>query len=310
MITTLPLIPNKAPVEARYVLGPAADYLVTAAQHRQHAAPGAITPDGARLDARLLLASVMGRDDAVLPHEMLVTWCEELADAFKALLQRRACGEPVSRIRGWREFWSLRFEITPATLDPRPDSETLVQATLAWVDRDTDKPARVLDLGTGSGALLLACLSELPYSSGVGLDISPDAIEVALRNADALALADRAVFHCADFARGHTELGQFDIVLCNPPYIPSSDILCLAPDVADFEPMSALDGGDDGLDCWRAVLPTIQKRLAAGGRAFLEIGAGQGDGVAAIALMVGLSTVERHPDLSGEIRCLELAHES
>lgn len=308
MTTIPPRMPGQAGVEARHVLGPAAEYLVTASQKSRKAVQPAITPDGARLDARLLLAHALGRDDAVLPHETLVAWNRDHADAYAELLIRRASGEPVSRIRGWREFWSLRFDITSATLDPRPDTETLVEAALAWVGSDIGKPMRLLDLGTGSGALLLACLSELPSARGIGLDISQDAIDLATRNAKALGLAERVEFSCADFAEDQIGLGRFDLVLCNPPYIPSSDIAGLAPDVADFDPMGALDGGEDGLVCWRAVLPAIYRWLAADGRAYLEIGAGQGDEVAFIAAQAGLVTLARHPDLSGEIRCLELGH--
>ena len=309
MTYSLPHIPGHSGVEARHVLGPAAEYLVAASCNNGDAVEPAITQDGARLDARLLLAYTVGRDDPVLPHETLISWNQKHADKFTGLLMRRASGEPVSRIRGWREFWSLRFDITAATLDPRPDSETLVEAALAWAGSDMDKALRLLDLGTGSGALLLACLSELPAARGIGIDISPDAIAVAAHNARSLGLAARADFHCSDFAVDQNDLGLFDILLCNPPYIPSTDIQTLAPEVVDFDPMSALDGGDDGLVCWRSVLPVIQARLTNGGHAFLEIGAGQGDDVSTIAAEAGLRTLARHTDLSGEIRCLELGRD-
>lgn len=309
MTKLLSHIPSLSGVEARHVLRPAAEYLVATSRNANDAVEHTITPDDARLDARLLLAHALCRDEAVLPHEMLVSWDQNRVDKFAGLLLRRAKGEPVSRIRGWREFWSLRFDITAATLDPRPDSETLVEAALAWVASDREKELRLLDLGTGSGALLLACLSELTNARGIGIDISPGAVETATHNSEALGLAERADFRCADFASDQMDVGLFDIVLCNPPYIPSSDIEDLAPEVADFDPMSALDGGADGLVIWRAVLPAIQAVLTDGGHAFLEIGAGQGDDVAAIAAGVGLKTLARHRDLSGEIRCLELGHD-
>lgn len=308
----VPEIPAHAGVEARDVLLPAARYLMAARSDVSEFDPhGGQTPaDDSRLDARLLLAVVLGRDEAVLPHETLADWSAAQADRFAALLLCRAAGEPVSRIRGWREFWSLRFDLVPDTLDPRADSETIVEAALAITASDRNAGHRFLDLGTGSGALLLACLSELPNASGVGVDISATAIQAARRNATKLNLDHRAEFHCADFGTDLSMLGIFDLVLCNPPYIPTSDIATLAPDVARYDPVRALDGGDDGLESWRMVLPTIGRHLApageiSAGRAVVEIGAGQADAVDQIALKAGLLPVKRHSDLSGEIRCLE-----
>ena len=257
----------------------------------------------AALDARLLLALALGRDEAVLPHESL-GWTDASAAGFSQLLARRIAGEPVSRIRGWREFWSLRFALSADTLDPRPDSETVVEAALAWVGRRREASLRLLDLGTGSGALLLACLSEMPGATGIGVDLSAGALVTAAANAARLGLEDRTRFVEGDFADPQAGAGEFDLILCNPPYIPRRDIEQLAPEVARFDPKRALDGGDDGLDCWRRLMPRLRQGLARNGRAFVEIGAGQEDAVISLAQQAGLQAAGTRPDLSGTIRCL------
>jgi release factor glutamine methyltransferase len=262
--------------------------------------------DTSQLDARLLLATALQRDDAVLPHETLDRWTADDAAALNGLVERRIAGEPVSRIRGWREFWSLRFMLSPDTLDPRPDSETLVAAAVA-AGRQTKAP-RILDLGTGSGCLLLACLAELSDASGCGVDISSNAVETARQNAGALGLSGRARFQTAAFADDLTALGSFDMVISNPPYIPSAEIASLAPEVASFDPARALDGGGDGLESWRQVMPAIGRQLAKTGSAFVEIGAGQAPQVTPIALAAGLQVTATHADLAGVVRCLALTH--
>jgi release factor glutamine methyltransferase len=221
-------------------------------------------------------------------------------------------GEPVSRIRGWREFWSLNFELSAATLDPRPDSEILVERAIAYGkerlgdgrDHGRDQGLRLLDTGTGSGCLLLACLSELPLATGLGIDINPDAIDMAAHNAGALGLADRATFAVADFTASMEGFGCFDIILSNPPYIPSAQIATLSSEVAVHDPLLALDGGQDGLDCWRRLMPEMAKLLSARGHIFVEIGDGQGAAVTALARAAGLSAAGVFADLSGTQRCL------
>ena len=250
------------------------------------------------LDTRLLLAMALGREDAVLPHESL-GWTDDAAAGFSKLLARRCAGEPVSRIRGWREFWSLRFALSADTLDPRPDSETVVEAALAWVGRRREASPRLLDLGTGSGALLLACLSEMPGATGIGVDLSGGALATAAANAARLGLAERTEFIEGDFADPQAGAGVFDLILCNPPYIPRSDIEQLAPEVVRFDPKRALDGGDDGLDCWRRLMPRLRQGLARNGRAFVEIGAGQEEAVTSLARQAGLQAAGTRPDLSG-----------
>ena len=290
---SLPPADPDAP-EARSILVPA--------QARLHDAG----IDSAALDARLLLGMAIGRDDAVLPHETLLGWTDEHGGALDAMIERRRAGEPVSRIRGWREFWSLRLALSPDTLDPRPDSETIVTAALAWAKQRGGR-LRLLDLGSGSGALLLACLSELPRASGVGIDISAGAVRTAAANATRLGLGDRAVFTEGDFADPAAGGEGFDLVLCNPPYIPQAEIGGLAREVAGFDPRLALDGGDDGLVSWRRVMPRIVEGLAPGGRAFVEIGAGQQAQVTAIARVAGLQAVGDAGDLAGIVRCLAFA---
>ncbi|MEX0503228.1 peptide chain release factor N(5)-glutamine methyltransferase [Alphaproteobacteria bacterium LSUCC0719] len=260
--------------------------------------------DSPALDARLILGIVLGRDDAVLPHETLIDWTAGKRLRFDALIARRMAGEPVSRIRGWREFWSLRFDLSPDTLDPRPDSETIVAAALAWVGDRRNEKFRILDLGSGSGALLLACLSELPQAHGVGIDISAGAVSVASANADRLGLGDRASFVEGDFASSDAGGDGFDLILCNPPYIPLADIGGLASEVVDFDPHRALDGGDDGLHSWRRLMPRMARGLAAGGQAFVEIGAGQQQQVTALACAAGLRPAGDAADIAGIVRCL------
>jgi release factor glutamine methyltransferase len=233
---------------------------------------------------------------------------------FQTYIQRRLAGEPVSRIRGWREFWSLSFELSAATLDPRPDSEILVERAVAF-GRDHpgvagEENLRLLDMGTGSGCLLLACLSELTMATGVGIDINPDAIEMAAHNAGVLGLADRAVFSVADFTTSLKRLGCFDIILSNPPYIPSAQISTLSSEVALHDPLLALDGGQDGLDCWRVLMPEMAKLLSTQGRIFVEIGDGQEADVTALADAAGFSAAGVFADLSGTQRCLAFSRRS
>ena len=167
---------------------------------------------------------------------------------------------------------------------------------------------RFLDLGTGSGCLLLACLSELPDATGLGLDISSAAVDIAAQNATHLALAERADFATASFADDLDAYGMFDLVICNPPYIPAGEVATLAPEVTKFDPARALDGGEDGLASWREVLPAIARRLASDGQAFVEIGAGQQAAVTAIAADCGLTIFQSHADLAGIVRSLGMRH--
>ena len=292
-------------------LDPDSIYEQLEARHVLHPLSAALQQAGitsAISDARCMLGIVLGRDDAVLPHEIIARWQPEQSRALDVLRQRRQTGEPISRMRGWREFWSMQFRLSSATLDPRPDSETVIEAALGWA-RHQAPAARILDLGTGSGCLLLTCLAELPQASGVGIDISADALDMAAMNASQHGLSSRTMFYQQDFATDLTAHGQFDVILSNPPYIPSADIEMLDADVRHFDPVAALDGGVDGLACWRVLCPQIATLLSHGGMAFVEIGAGQGKSVAMLGRASGLRWVESFADLSGQERCLQFQKE-
>jgi len=255
----------------------------------------------ARREARVLLAAALGWDRAELLARSDVNLGEAARTRLAEMVARRAAREPVARILGYREFWSLRFELSPETLDPRPDSETLVEAALAALG-DRDRPYRVLDFGTGSGCLLLALLSELPNAEGLGIDSAAGALDVARRNAAALGMAPRARFQHGDWGLGLD--GAWDVVLANPPYIASSEIETLMPEVARFEPRPALDGGVDGLDAYRALAPAVRRLLASDGIGVLEVGAGQSGDVKRLLEGEGLVLRTLRHDLSGVDRCL------
>lgn len=258
----------------------------------------------ARLDARLLLASVDGMSASAVLLDPGRVLAADVESAFDQLVERRARREPVSRILGRREFWSLDFAISLATLDPRPDSETLVEAALAQFEPEPRR--RVLDLGTGTGCLLLSVLSERPKWVGLGIDIAEEAVAVARANARTLELSERAHFQTGDWGKGLA--GTFDLILSNPPYIPSSEIAGLSPEVTSFDPLRALDGGTDGLDAYRALAPTLLRLLTPQGRAVIELGKGQVAAIAGIMEAAGLRALERRQDLAGVERCLVLGH--
>jgi release factor glutamine methyltransferase len=255
----------------------------------------------ARHEARLILAVALEIDPAMVLGYPERPVDDESRARFDGLVERRLKHEPFSRLKGMREFWSLDFALSPETLDPRPDSETLIDAALAHLP-DRLAPLRLLDFGTGTGCLLLALLSELPNATGLGIDILPGAVETACRNALALGLSARAQFSLGDWDRGIE--GEADVILANPPYIPSQEIPSLAPEVAAYEPRGALDGGPDGLDAYRALAPATQRLLTRGGLACIEIGAGQASPVAGLLRKSGLMINEIRYDLSGLARCL------
>mgnify|MGYP003638922732 CR=1 FL=1 len=262
----------------------------------------------ARRDARLLLAEALGVEAHRLILEPQTNVPPAAADRFAGFVAARAARVPVSRILGRREFWGLTFRLSPATLDPRPDSETLVEAVLkAFPDRTA--PLRVLDFGTGTGCLLLAVLSEYPNATGLGIDKAEDAVATASANAVDLGLAGRAEIRLGDWGQGLGGQGvgePFDIILSNPPYIEAAVVPALAPEVARHDPLLALAGGADGLDAYRRLLPDVARLLAAQGHAFLELGQGQAADVAALAQQCGLIQRALHADLAGIARCLEL----
>jgi release factor glutamine methyltransferase len=257
---------------------------------------GVDTPD---LDARLLVGHALGLDHSALAAAAARALTQAEAERLEAVLARRLAHEPVARIRGSKEFWSLPFAVTPDVLVPRPDTETVVEAALAVVARD--RTLRIADLGTGSGAILLALLSELPAAYWIGTDRSERALTVARRNAVDLGLADRAGFVACDFADALA--GSCDLVVANPPYIPSRDISSLARDVRDYDPRLALDGGPDGLSAYRAIAADAARVLVPGGSLVVELGIGQADAVAGLLARYGLAVPgEPRRDLSGRPR--------
>ena len=261
--------------------------------------------DGARAEARLLLAHVLDVPREALLRDSRQPVERAMAHRFEALIERRMRREPIAYLTGTREFWSLGFEVTPATLIPRPESETLVEAALARIG-PRQGPYRLLDLGTGTGCLLLALLSELPGARGLGVDLSEAALVVARRNASRLGLSDRADFVPGSWGEGLE--GRFDLIVSNPPYVAESEASTLPPDVASYEPKGALFGGPDGLSAYRALAPDLVRLLALGGFAVVELGAGAAEAVAAILADAGLVEVERRRDLAGIVRCSLWTH--
>ncbi len=253
------------------------------------------------LDARLLVEHALG-----LTRDQLLTRADDPlsdADAARALdlVARRAAREPVGRILGHREFWTVDLALNPDTLEPRPDTETVVEAALDAIP-DRAAPLRLLDLGTGTGCILLALLAELPNATGLGVDLSPGAVAAAAANAGRNGLEGRARFRTGDWGAGLDE--RFDLVVSNPPYIPSADIAGLQPEVRDHDPARALDGGADGLDAYRAIAAQLPGLLVPGGSAALEVGQGQAAAVARLLEAAGLSVTGLFRDLGGVERCV------
>jgi release factor glutamine methyltransferase len=247
-------------------------------------------------EATLLLTSVC----EIRMAELVADPDAPLGHAFARLAaaaKRRFAGEPLSRILGRREFWSLEFAISPDVLDPRSDTETIVEAALAAFAARRGEALRIVDFGVGSGALLAALLSEFPAARGVGVDLSPGAAAQARANLESLGLVARVEIRVADWAHGLG--GEFDLIVANPPYIPSGDIAGLAREVRDHDPRLALDGGADGIDAYRALAPEIARLLAPAGRFFVEVGVGQADAVKALATAAGLVDLATHRDLAG-----------
>lgn len=259
--------------------------------------------EDADLDARCLAADALRTDQAGL-----LARAEEIVDPASAArlaghVRRRLAREPVGRILGLREFWGLPFRLSPQTLEPRPDTETVVEAALERV-ADRQAPVRLLDLGTGSGCLLVALLSELPRARGLGIDRSAGAAAAARANAAANGVGARAAFLCGDWAEAVK--ARFDLVVSNPPYIPARAVAGLAPEVSRHDPRLALDGGDDGLDAYRAILAALPRLLAPGGCAVLEIGFDQAEALAELAAGAGLDMAELRRDLAGRPRAVTL----
>jgi release factor glutamine methyltransferase len=257
---------------------------------------------GAPLDARLIFASALGVDPAELPFRDEEFLPAARAETVERLAARRLAGEPAARIFGHRQFWGLDLALSPGTLEPRPDTETLVELALAQT-ADRNAPLRLLDLGTGSGAILLALLSELPNAWGLGVDLSEDALHTARSNAGRLGLAARASWLGG---RWNDSLGgAFNLVVSNPPYVETGAIAGLEPEVRLFDPHLALDGGPDGLDAYRDILAGLDQMLSGKGTALLEIGHEQAASVIGIAEKQGFSA-SVHQDLGGRDRVVRV----
>jgi release factor glutamine methyltransferase len=256
-----------------------------------------------RLEARLLLGHAMGTTSEALLREPRAPVPPEAAARFRAAIDARLAATPVAHILGSQGFWTLDLAVSPATLIPRPDSETIVEAALEAFP-DPHAPLRVLDLGTGTGCLLLAVLAERPRAFGIGVDLVPEAAALAAANARRNGLEGRAAFLAGDWAEALS--GRFDLVLSNPPYIESAAIAGLMPEVARHEPRSALDGGADGLDAYRHLAAILPGLLAPGGAAVLELGAGQRQAVEGLAAAAGLVPAGCRKDLGGIERALIL----
>jgi release factor glutamine methyltransferase len=261
-------------------------------------AAGLDSPD---LDARILAGEALGLDHSALAANAERALNEEEIAKVAALGGRRLKREPVARIVGRREFWGLDLRVSTATLVPRPDTETVVESALAAIP-DRMRPLRIADFGTGTGAILLALLLELPNARGIGTDISTAALSVARGNAVDTGLAARAHFAACHY--GAALRGPFDLIVCNPPYIASGEIAGLDPEVRDHDPRPALDGGITGLDGYRAVIADAHRLLAPKGILVVELGAGQAEDVAALMRSGGLAPETPKPDLSGHFRAL------
>ena len=254
----------------------------------------------AGLDARLLFQAASGlrHEDIVAEPDLVVP--PDVGARFSLLMERRCRFEPVSRILGTREFYGRSFRVTPDVLDPRADTETLIGAALGLAKGKGS--LRILDLGTGSGAIAVTLLAELTQATAVATDLSATALRVAKGNAEALSVAGRASFVQANWFEGIS--GRFDLIVSNPPYIPLIDIAGLAPDVREFDPPRALDGGPDGLEAYRRIAGGAEEHLAPEGHIILEIGAGQENAVNNLFKAQDFARESRHFDFSGHVRCL------
>jgi release factor glutamine methyltransferase len=260
--------------------------------------------DSAELDARLLTGAALGLDLTGLIAAGTRTITPDEAASLESFMRRRLAGEPVARILGVKEFWGLALQLSPATLEPRPDTETVVELALEiWRSEYRAEPQRIADIGTGSGAILLALLSEWRAATGVGTDISPMALQTASGNAGRLGLAPRAAFVICNYTAALS--GMFDLIVSNPPYIRSTDIAELDRGVREYDPIRALDGGVDGLDAYRAIVPEAARLLAPGGTLIVEAGCGQSGPISQLMSASGLTSVgSPKADLSGIPRAI------
>ena len=278
--------------------------MAESARQLLHGVSAALNTDN-RLDARWLVGLACGLDSPVMSHQN-ISLTPEQESRLATLIAQRNAGLPISRMRGKREFWSLDFYLNDATLDPRPDSETLISAALEYATATLTQISqpKILDLGCGSGCLLLSLLTELEQASGLGIDKAPLAVAQARANTAALGLAGRAHIQTGNWAAGLD--GTFHLILSNPPYICEGDD-SLSDEVRLHDPSAALYAGADGLSAYRILLPQLGAILAPEGQAFLEVGWGQIKAVSKLAEDAGLAVIQVHKDLAGIERCLAVA---
>lgn len=255
-----------------------------------------------RLDAELLVAKALGIDRVGLYMDLDRPLVDSERAAVRSLVGRRRAREPVAYILGYRDFFGRRFTVSKAVLIPRPDTETLVEHALACIPQD--QPVRVLDVGTGSGAIALTIAAERPLAEVTGTDLSAEALAVASHNAERMGLTDRVRFECVDVVDPH---GAYDVAVSNPPYVTRQELAALEPEVRDHEPSLALEGGEDGLDVVRALLRGVARVIPPKRDLLIEIGFEQADAAAALAVETGTwSAVDIHPDINGLPRVLHL----
>ena len=277
-----------------------ADQTVEAARRALAARFETAAIESANLDARLLVGHVLALDLTGLIASAQRRLTPDESARLEDAARRRLAGEPGARIVGEKEFWGLPLKLSPATLVPRPDTETVVELALELLRADgaASRPLRIADLGTGSGAILLALLSELPMAMGFGTDISEQALQTAAANAISAGLASRATFIACDYAAGLS--GRFGLIVSNPPYIRAADIAGLAVEVREYDPRAALDGGADGLDAYRALIPQAALLLAPGAVLVVEAGEGQAASIDGLMTRAGLApTGPPKADLAG-----------
>lgn len=256
--------------------------------------------DTADLELKILLEDIAGISGAAL-YDSAQSLPADIEQKLIQIVDRRLQGEPLGRILGYRDFWKNRFYLSPDTLEPRPDTETLIEAALSG-----PPPRRILDLGTGSGCILLTLLDEWPLACGVGVDKASGACLTAQNNANKIGVAERVTFLCGDWLSPVE--GRFDLIVSNPPYIPSADIPNLDENVRNFDPILALDGGEEGLDPYKYLLPRLKNFLEPDGRVLFEIGQGQGEDLLRLVKACGANLSRVVPDLRGIPRVVEISY--
>jgi release factor glutamine methyltransferase len=264
---------------------------------------GTPTPD---LDLQILFEDLAGMDSRLFGLDVSAGQREipdQIEKSIKNAVARRIAGEPLGRILGYRDFWKHRFYLSPETLEPRPDTETLVESAL---NAFPVPPRRILDLGTGTGCILLSLLAEWPESHGIGVDLALGACRAAQENSQRLGLQNRASFVCGDWIAG--VCGKFDLIVSNPPYIPAKDIPNLSCEVRNHDPILALSGGKDGLEPYKILLPNLKNLLEPTGRAFLEFGIGQDGDIRRLAENSGATLIRIIPDIGGIPRVVEISY--